>query len=193
MVAEVQSDMPPRPRPGPLGLWDLLVGPGATSGENTLIVAASLLGAAAAAARLAEHGASGWLIAIGAALGLDIIGGAVANATSATKLWYHRPGATTRRHVLFLLPHAAHVALEAWLFRNGDWGYFAAVACGLTVAAAIVMATPTRLKRPVAIGLTLAAMGGWYYALGPTPGLEWFVPGLLLKLIAGHLVPVGKP
>ena len=86
MVAEVQSDMPPRPRPGPLGLWDLLVGPGATSGENTLIVAASLLGAAAAAARLAEHGASGWLIAIGAALGLDIIGDRLTeiNVTSPT-------------------------------------------------------------------------------------------------------------
>lgn len=188
-MADATTDLQLRPRAGRLGAWDRLIGPGATAGETVLIVAASLVGAAGAALLLVHHGAGGWLVAIGAALGLDVIGGAVANATCTTKRWYHRPGATTRRHVAFLLPHAAHVALEAWLFRNGDWGYFAAVVCGLTVAAAIVMATPTRLKRPMAIGLSLAAMGGWYYALGPTPALEWFMPALLLKLIVGHLVP----
>jgi len=181
-----------QPRRGFLGLCDRLIGPEATRAEIALILTASLVGGAAAAVRLFHVGANGWLVMVGAALGFDLIGGAVANATSATKRWYHRPGNTIVGHVIFLLPHVGHVALVAWLFLNGNWRYFVAVVTFTAAAAGGVLASPPRLKCPVAVGLCLASMGGWYYLLGPTLGLEWFVPALLLKLVGGHLVPDGS-
>ena len=105
-----------QPRRGFLGLCDRLIGPEATRAEIALILTASLVGGTAAAVRLFHVGANGWLVMVGAALGFDLIGGVVANATSATKRWYHRPGSTTVGHVIFLLPHVGHVALVAWLF-----------------------------------------------------------------------------
>ena len=134
-MAEKTPDTPPQPRRGFLGLCDRLIGPEATHAEIALILTASLAGAAAVAVRLSQVGANGWLVVIGAALGFDLIGGVVANATSATKRWYHRPGSTIWGHVIFLLPHVGHVALVAWLFLNGNWRYFVAVVT-LTAAAA---------------------------------------------------------
>lgn len=191
-MAEKTPDTPPQPRRGFLGLCDRLIGPEATHAEIALILTASLAGAAAVAVRLSQVGANGWLVVIGAALGFDLIGGVVANATSATKRWYHRPGSTIWGHVIFLLPHVGHVALVAWLFLNGNWRYFVAVVTLTAAAAGGVLVSPARLKCPVAVGLCLAGMGGWYYLLGPTLGLEWFVPALLLKLVGGHLVPDGS-
>lgn len=191
-MAERTPDTLLKTRRGFLGLCDRLIGPEATLAEITLILTASLAGGAAAALRLCQVGANGWLVVVGAALGFDLIGGVVANATSATKRWYHRPGSTIRGHVIFLLPHVGHVAVVAWLFLNGNWRYFGAVVTLTAAAAGGVLASPPRLKCPVAVGLCLASMGGWYYWLGPTPGLEWFVPALLLKLVGGHLVPDGS-
>jgi hypothetical protein len=180
------------PRSGLVGLWDRLVGPGATPAENTLIVFSSITGLLAAALRLWLLGFDSLHLVVGAILGFDIIGGAVCNATDTTKRWYHRPEATWVQHIAFVFPHLLHVAMVSWLFRDPirfDWNYFGSISSYLLFAAAIVLAIPSYLKRPVAAGLYLSVIVIGLYRVGSTLGVEWFIPALFLKLLIGHLVP----
>ncbi len=180
------------PRSGLSGLWDRLVGPGATPTENTLIVISSIIGALAATLRLWLLGFDSLYLTVGAFLSFDIIGGAVCNATDTTKRWYHRSEATWVQHIAFILLHLIHVAIVSWLFRDPvgfDWDYFGSVSCYLLFAAAIVLAVPNFIKRPMAAGLYLIAIAIGLYGVGSTLGVEWFIPALFLKLLTGHLVP----
>lgn len=180
------------PRNGLIGLWDRLIGPGATPAENTLIIISSIIGTLAAALRLWLLGFNSLHLAVGAVLGFDIIGGVVCNATDTTKRWYHRSEATWIQHITFVSLHLIHVALVSWLFRDPtsfDWNYFGSISSCLLFSAAIVLATPNYLKRPIAAGLYLVAIAIGLYRVGSTPGVEWFVPALFLKLLIGHLVP----
>lgn len=180
------------PRSGLVGLWDRLIGPGATPAENTLIVISSIIGTLAAALRLWSLGFDSLHLAVIAVVGFDIIGGAVCNATDTTKRWYHRPEATWVQHIAFVLLHLIHVAIVSWLFRDPagfDWIYFGSISSYLLFAAAIVLATPNYLKRPIAAGLYLIAIAIGLYGFGSTLGAEWFIPALFLKLLIGHLVP----
>lgn len=179
----------PALRPGLSGLWDGLIGPGATPAENILVLLGALLGGSLAVLLLAYHNAPAPLLVVGGFLGLDLIGGAVANATDTTKRWYHRPGVGVVQHLTFILPHLAHILAVAWLFRGGDGWFFALFSLTLLSAAGTVLAVPTYLKRPVAAGLYLGAVALGLYAVTPTTGLEWFVPVLFFKLLVGHLVP----
>ena len=177
------------PRVGLLGLWDRLIGPGATPAENTLVVVSSLLGGVLAVLFMSPYNSSTVLLIVGGFLGLDLIGGAVANATNTTKQWYHRPSVGIRRHLAFISLHLTHIAVLAWLFRGGDIQFFVLFGLVLLTAAGVVLAVPTYLKRPVAAGLYLGAILLSLYAVTPTVGFEWFVPALFLKLLVGHLVP----
>jgi hypothetical protein len=180
------------PRSGLAGAWDRLIGPGASPAENTLIVISCIIGALAVASQLWSQEFDSLHIAVGAILGFDIIGGAVCNATDTTKRWYHRPEATWVQHIAFVLPHLLHVAMVSWLFRGSigfDWNYFGSISSYLLFAAAIVLATPSYLKRPVAAGLYLIVIAIGLYRVGSTLGVEWFIPALFLKLLIGHLVP----
>jgi hypothetical protein len=179
----------PPVRTGLAGVWDRVVGPGATRAENALIVIASLLGGLGVAASLAAEKRSMGVIVAAALIGFDVVGGAVANATTTTKRWYHRPGSSEVHHLGFVSLHLVHVALVAVLFRGGDLAYFAAVSGYLVAASAVVALTPVELKRPAAAALFAVALLGWTYLLGPTPGLGWFVPLLFMKLLVGHMVP----
>lgn len=179
------------PRAGPLGLWDRLVGPGMRPSETLLVLAASVGGSLAAGLWLTASGAGLLTIAVGTLLGLDIIGGAVCNATETTKRWYHRPEATTADHLAFVALHLLHVAAVAWLLRGPafDGTYFVLIGGWLIASALLVVAAPGYLKRPIAAALYLGAVALALYATGLTSGLEWFVPALFLKLLMGHLVP----
>ncbi len=128
---------------------------------------------------------------IGTAIAFDVIGGAVCNATDTTKRWYHRPSARAKDHLGFIALHGVHIAVVAWLFRGDDFDWhFALVLSGwLLVSALIVIRSRPRLKSPVAIALTLAGMATAFHTTGPTPGMEWFVPALFMKLLIGHAVP----
>lgn len=185
------SDLP-TPRRGLFGLWDRLIGPGATKAENALIIISSIIGALWATARLWFLGFDVKHLVVGAIIGFDIIGGAVCNATDTTKRWYHRPEVTWIQHVAFVLPHLIHVSLVSWLFRNVvgfDWNYFGSISSYLLFATAVVLVVPNYLKRPVAAGLFLIAIAIEFYGVGITLGIEWFTPALFLKLLIGHLVP----
>lgn len=181
----------PLPRRGLLGSWDRLVGPGMSRAENALVLSAGGVGSVAATLWAMDAEADWFAVLIAAILGLDVIGGAVCNATDTTKRWYHRPEAAPAHHFGFVVLHVAHVALVAWAFRGSafDFSYFAVIGGAVVVCSLLVLASPLYLKRPVAAGLYLVALALAFYGVGPTPGVEWFVPALFLKLHIGHLVP----
>lgn len=135
---------------------------------------------------------SGWkLNAIVIALGMDMIGGVVTNSTSAAKRWYHREGQGFVQHMTFISIHAMQIAAVAFLFcpqEDQRWLYFGVVYGSLLVSSAIVLSVPLYLQRPVAMSLVSAAIPlSMSKVLPETPGIEWFIPLLFLKLLVSHL------
>jgi len=185
-----RDDLPPEPRAGLLGEWDKFVGPGQTPAELWLILIPSLL-AGLAAPLYAQYVRLGWstlqMVAAGL-VALDLTGGVVTNATVTASRWYHRPGQGWKQHMGFIAVHALHIALVAWLFRGGDWLYFAVYYTYLLVASLVITRVQPDLQRPVALLLLVGVLLVNLYALLPTPGLEWFVPVFFLKLLVSHLV-----
>lgn len=180
----------PPPRRGLLGQWDEFIGPGATRHELLLIWLAGIGGVAGAVlyawTREMHWSAIQWAVAVLTAL--DLFAGVVANATSTTKRWYHRPGRTSRHHLLFAAAHL-YPFLIAWIFRSGDWLYAVLVYGYMLTAAGLIVQAPVYLKRPLAMLLFLAGLAIPWLLLAPTPGLHWFVPVLYLKILVCHLVP----
>lgn len=84
--------------------------------------------------------------------------------------------------------HLVHIFAVAWLFRNGYGWFFALFSVMLLSATGTVLTAPVYLKRSVAEGLRLGAVALGLYAVALTPGLEWFVPALFLKLLVGHFI-----
>lgn len=184
----------PQPRSGLLGAWDRFVGPGMTRGELWLVFTASFASAGAVGAHLYGLG-MGWPLAlVGALIAFDVIGGAVCNMTDTTKRWVHRAGTGVRDHFGFIALHVAHIALLAWLFRGEgfDWIYALAISTCLLVSAVIIIAAPALLKSPIAVSLYMIALAIVLYGVGPTPGMEWFVPALFVKLLIGHAIPLQR-
>ena len=179
------------PRSGPLGYWDRLVGPGMTRGETALVLGVSLIGTVLTALHLWSLGLSPLLILIGALIAFDVIGGAVCNMTETTKRWFHRAGQTAKDHLGFIGLHLLHIALVAWLFRGDgfDLAFMAVIGAWLLISAALVLKTDDVLKQPLAVTMYVGALGFTLYLLGSTPGLEWFVPLLFIKLLMGHAIP----
>lgn len=183
--------VPPAPRSGFLGEWDKFIGPGASRAENGLILGVSLIGAVFVpwnAVRLGLGWSTVQMIVAGL-LALDLFGGVIANASNVTKRWYHRPGQGNRQHMIFVLVHL-HPVLVGWLFLGGGEGWWFGISVYIftVVAAQIILAVPLSVQRPVAFGLTMAGILLGLYALPAVPGMEWFVPVFLMKLLAAHLV-----
>lgn len=181
----------PVPRAGLAGQWDSFIGPGATRAETWLILGASIFGVALPLFYAVSYN-PGWSILqiiVAVCIGLDLWGGVVANATSTTKRWYHRPGQGFTQHLLFVCTHVLHIALFAWLFRSLDWYFVGVVGGYLLITTLLVLKAPLYLRRPFALLICCGALIVNSYVVAPTPGLEWFVPVLFLKLIIGHIVP----
>ncbi|APX12676.1 hypothetical protein BWR18_14015 [Tateyamaria omphalii] len=181
-----------QPRPGLLGSWDRFVGPGMSRGETLVLLGATLAGGALVAVHLYTLGLPWLLIALGALVAADVIGGAVCNMTETTKRWYHRPEQRRRDHLGFIALHVCHVVIVAWAFRGPGFDSIYALSIGgwLVLSAILVLCAPTVLRSPLATTFFAVALGLSLYALGPTPGFEWFVPLLFIKLLIGHAVPV---
>ena len=111
------------------------MGPGLTAGEGWLTLLASLVGVGSWLLIVwqGETDFSSWQTAVGGLIMFDLAGGLVANATSTTKRWYHRPGQTRKHHLGFVLPHLLHIGAVAWLFQDGSW-QFALGWCGMLLA-----------------------------------------------------------
>lgn len=179
------------PRSGRVGYLDRLTGPGATPAELWLqfLPALGALVAAPVYALTLPVQWSGLQLGLMALLGLDLVGGVLTNATVSAKQWYHRPGQGWQQHLGFVALHVIHIFLVAWLFRGGDWGFFGAVAGYLLGAATVIVFSPHRLQRPVALGLFGVVLLCDRYWLAPTPGIEWFLPFFFLKILVSHLLP----
>jgi hypothetical protein len=180
---------PPALRSGLAGEWDRFIGPGATRAELGLILGSALVGAAAVAAYALWKNLpwSPIQIAAAALLALDLVGGVVANATTAAKRWYHRPGRGFRQHLGFVVLHV-HPFLVAWLFRDDNWTFGFLIYGYLLLATLLILAAPLYLQRPVAMALTLVGLVIGLVAFPPTPGMAWFVPVFYLKLLVSHLL-----
>ncbi|CAB9514316.1 expressed unknown protein [Seminavis robusta] len=190
---------PPAPREGFfLNQLDTFIGPGATTAEIFLQFGASfVIGLLCFWIKYdndATEVSTNWkhnAIVIG--LGMDMIGGVVTNSTSAAKRWYHRPGQNFSQHMTFIAIHAMQIGTVAFLFcpqKDQQWFYFAAVYGCLLVSSTIVHSVPLYLQRPMAMSLVATAIPmSMSKVLPETPGMEWFIPLLFLKLLVSHLTP----
>jgi len=191
MMTSTEAAWPevPAPRRGLAGEWDRFIGPGATRSELALILGSALVAATAVAAYALWQDLAWTSIQMAAAvlLALDLVGGVVANATTAAKRWYHRPGQGFRQHFTFVAVHI-YPFLVAWLFRDGDWAFGFVIYGFLLLAALLILAAPLYLQRPVAMALALVGLALGLMVFPPTPGMAWFVPVLCLKLLVSHLL-----
>lgn len=179
-----------QPRPGLLRHWDTLIGPGATGGEQALILGVTLAATlgVAAYALTRELGWTIWQWLAALLLALDLFGGVVANGTKAARRWYHRPGQTRRDHFAFVAVHLAQIVIFGIAFLPGDWTFVGVSYAYLLIAAVIALSVPETLLRPITYALYVGALLLTLYVLTPAPpGLEWFLPILYFKLIVSHL------
>lgn len=184
---------PPEPRPGLAGAWDKFIGPGATDAELWLQLV-GMVGLTAVLTLInlnqrSDLNWSGWQWLVFLLFAFDLSGGIVTNATATAKRWYHRAGQRFRYHFGFVAVHGLHLAAIAWLFRDGDWLYFAVYYGWLLVGTAVLLRTPQYLQRPLALLLYSSTLLLNISLLQPTSGLAWFIPFFFLKLLVAHLLP----
>lgn len=179
----------PQPRTGLAGALDRFIGPGATAAELLLQILAPSVAALAAPlyAALSGEDWSWFQYLLCAVLAFDMVGGVVTNATSSAKRWYHRDGQGFYQHLAFTSAHLLHLVLVAWLYLGNDWLWAAIAGAYLLGAAALILATPVYLQRPMALALYMAGLVIGLWLLPTVPGLEWFLPVFYLKLLVSHL------
>ena len=179
----------PKPRSGLAGQWDKFVGPGTNTAETLLTLIPSF--AAALAILLYAHYAhlewTSWQYIVATIIIFDFTGGITANATTSAKRWYHREGQKFKQLFGFVATHAFQIFIVAWLFRGLDFIYFTVVYLYLLASAFVVLKVPLRIQRSFALLFTVGAIILSLYVISPTPGLEWFIPFLFLKLMISHL------
>lgn len=189
------TDLLPHPRPGVPGLWDRIVGPGATRAETVAILVAMAGSAALAAAAAFLFGPVhwhwwAWIVIL--VLASDLGGGLVANALPATQRWYHRPGASARGHLGFAALHV-HAIAFAWLAPDAvPWPAALTLYCWMLASCIAVLLCPTILRRAVAFALTAIGavlFGMWVPIASP---LGWTAVALMLKVVAGHMIRPGR-
>lgn len=179
----------PEPRAGWMGTWDRFVGPGATTSELFLAGVAATVAAIVVSA-YAGLNDLGWawhqhLVAI--IIAFDLVGGVVTNATPSAKRWYHRKGQGPRELFRFVAGHAIQVAAIAFVFQEtGALVYFLWVYLYVLLASAATLLAPIKLQRSVALLAVCGAVMLADWVLPSTPGLEWFLPVLTLKLVVSH-------
>lgn len=180
----------PRPRSSIAGVWDRLIGPGATVAESmlTALWALACTAAAVAYALSSDLGWSPLQVVVVALVSLDVGGGIADNASNSAKEWFHRSAQGPKQHLLFVLAHV-HPFVLALAFPALGWGTAAALYAYLLVAALVVVLAPLYLKRPAAFVLYCGALLLSLYVLDAPRGLEWFAPFFFLKLLLAHLLP----
>ena len=179
----------PEPRKGFLGEWDKFIGPGANKIEIILILGFACV-AGSTVLFFGIFGSLEWSILqiiLATLIAADLGGGVIANMAAPAKRWYHREGRRFWNHMMFVAFHI-YPFIVAFLFRPLDWIYGVVIYGYLIVAAIIVLIVPKYLQRPVSAIMFVGSIIFNWYVFTPTPGLEWFIPVLFLKLIIGHLV-----
>jgi len=182
---------PPPPRNG----LEKFCGPEVTRAETVLQFGAAFLAGLAAAAMPFYRGGLAWTwwqVLLAGLIALDMVGGVMTNATNSGKRWYHRSSQTRMKHWGFIVIHLAQIAVVYGGFAPALWRQGLVLYGVLLALAAIIIWTPADLQRPVALGGYAAGLLVVLYGLTPIPGMEWFAPVFLLKLLVSHL-PVEIP
>ncbi|NQE87465.1 hypothetical protein HPY32_10720 [Nocardia terpenica] len=165
-----------------------LIAPDATPAERLLGYGAAASGAAFAVVAGAVAGWQPLTLVVLGLVAFDIFGGATVNAMDSAKRWWHRPGQTPRHHLAFVAVHV-HPFLIAWATPAFGWWTALAVYLTTLAAAAVVLATPRPLRRPMGFALTALSLS-IILAIAHIPAAAaWFVPVLLIKLLLAHLQP----
>lgn len=178
----------PEPRAGLAGKWDRFVGPGASTTEQVLPVAAALIAATFVVSNAAfkEIDWTPLQFALAALLAFDLFGGPATLATSSAKRWYHRSNASRSGHLQFVSSHILQIGLVAFLFRSNDWLWLITISLAVFSASSVVLSVPLHLQRAVAYIFACAGAALGVSVFSPTPGMEWFVPVLFIKLVIAH-------
>ena len=176
------------------GVLARFVGPDATAAELWMQFTFAI---AAAVALLVSSLLQDWSwspaqVAVAAFLAFDIAGGIVTNATSAGKRWYHRPGRTRSQHFQFVALHGCHLGVVALAFYPAANQLALLGYAYLLASAALQLAAPVYLRRPIAALQTAVSILVALYVLEAPLHLEWLFPGLALKLLTSYL-PYEKP
>ena len=173
----------------PKNSFDKFVGPNATRPEIFLQFGAALAGGGAAVAYPLTEGLSWhwWQYIIAGALGLDIVGGILTNATNTGKSWYHRRSQTPAKHLFFIAIHIFQLTLLYGFFAPVLWLQGLRLYVILMILAGVILASPRYLQRPVSLLCYLVATIFYLYAVTPIAGMEWFAPLFFLKLLVSHL------
>jgi hypothetical protein len=184
---ELAGDERIDPTPAFLRVFRRVSGPETTGAEAAVLLAGavtfSLAAVALGLARAPGWSALQWVLAAG--LAFDFGGGVVTNAMVAAKRWFHRAGRVRARAAFYVL-HVQPLVLA--LFFSTPWAQAAALYAGMLAAAALVELAPRRIAQPVAFGLVALGLVASGVVSWP-PGLEWFAPVYLLKLVGAHAVP----
>lgn len=177
----------PQPRDGALREWDKLAGPGAARWENagTLGLAAAGAIAAPALVRRENPGANPIELAVAAAVGADVGGGAWCNETPSCKRWHHRDGSRRLGRIGFAALHLYPFLVEATSGR-GDWRAAAASYASLLASTAVLELAPRDKRRSVAGGLYTVWLAGTSIVAPAPSGYAWLPPLLGFKLLVGH-------
>ena len=176
------------------GRLERFMGPGKTRAEIIVELVGGVLGLAAIAALAAtDEAVRAWSspqIGLGVVLAIDLVGGALTNATNSAKRWYHRPGPRqVRSRLMFLAAHVVHLAVIAYILLPNDATWWWTHLTLLAVSSLLIEAVPVEVRRPTAVAALVCAVG-LGQAVAPVEGVLVLVPVLFyLKLLLGHLVP----
>lgn len=182
--------------PEPTGSWEKFIGPGATQGEQTLMLLPTILLTIGLLVWVPIQGIqwSIWQYIAAGILAFDLVGGVITNATSTAKRWYHRAEQSAGKHLQFVAIHILQLFLVTWLFNDLNWVYLFSVYAYLMLSSWAVLKLPLHLQRPAAFGIyTLTLMLHYSFLSGiagftAIAGLEWFIPVFFFKLLISHLL-----
>ena len=166
-----------------------LIGPGATTGDLALGWTAAIVAALAQVVWIlvAAPSWSAVQVTVAVLFAFDIGGGVVVNATSSARSWWHRPGQGLPQHLAFFAAHV-HPFIVAWLWPSFGWLEAAALYVSMLAMAATVLMSPTRLARPLALGLGAVGIVLGMTVLRMPVGLEWLSALYYVKLVMAHAV-----
>lgn len=170
------------PRRGLLGVWDRVVGPGASRGETTVTLVLPPV-AACVAWWLLPASATTLQRVLAAAIAFDVVGGVWVMSTPAARRWYHRPSRSRASRWAFALGHV-HPFVLAWAFDRAMGPWAACLYGGMVLGTAVLEVVPPRLRASTAAVVVVVVLGV-ETALGGGP-LVWFGAAYAMKLIVGH-------
>lgn len=165
-----------------------LLAPEATTAERLVCYGSAVVGAAVAVVLGVRQQVGALALVVIGLVAFDLIGGAVVNATTAAKRWWHRPGRTAKHHLRFVAVHVQPLLL-ALVVPGFGWLDAAAVYGAALGGAAVVVVAPSRLARPAAFAVTVLAVTLLTSLVSIPMVVGWFAPVLLIKLLLAHLLP----